>query len=305
MDSRVLNYFLTVAQLGNITKAAEVLNITQPTLSRQLMSLEEEIGATLLIRGRRVVTLTESGVIFQQRASEIVSLIKKTEMDITQNKDAIVGTVSIGCVESNISARLATLISEFHNRHPLVCFDLYGANGDDIKEKLDWGLIDLGIVLEPVETAKYDYIRLPLEERWGVIIRKDDPLAGLDCIQPKELLNSPIILPRRAIVIDEIAKWLGVQRSQLNIFMTQNLLTNVVPVVEQNMGRVICIEGALQLRPSDQLCFVPFYPKKTSKHVVIWKKNKVFSDTTAIFLDFLRENVRLFHNDEIKSSTID
>jgi DNA-binding transcriptional LysR family regulator len=292
MDSRVLKYFLTVAQLGNITKAAEMLHITQPTLSRQLIDLEEEIGGTLFIRGRREVTLTESGVIFQQRASEILSLIEKMENDISQNKEFVSGTVSIGCVESNISQKLSEVISEFHSRYPLVTYDLYGANGDDLKEKLDIGHIDLGIVLEPVETAKYDYIRLSQEEQWGVIIRKDDPLACKDFVTAEELLKLPLILSRRSIVIDEVSKWLGVQRSQLNIFMTHNLLTNSLPLVENSLGVVLCIEGAFQIRPSDNLCFVPLYPQRVSNHVVIWKKNKVLSGATAIFLEFLRDKMQ-------------
>ncbi len=295
MDSRVLKYFLTVAQLGNITKAAEALHITQPTLSRQLMELENEVGATLLIRGRREVTLTDSGVIFQQRASEILSLIEKMENDISQNKEMVSGTVSIGCVESNISRKLSAIISEFHSRYPLVKYNLYDANGDDIKEKLDAGHIDLGIVLEPVETAKYDYIRLPQEETWGVVVRKDDPLAEKEFVIAEELLELPLILSKRSIVIDEVSKWLGVQRSQLNIIITQNLITNTIPLVEDKLGKVFSIEGALQIRPSDHLCFVPLYPKRVSNHVVIWKKNKVFSNATSIFLEFLKDRMLQSH----------
>ncbi len=291
MDIRILKYFLTVAQVGNITKAAEMLHITQPTLSRQLMSLEEEVGGTLFIRGRREVTLTESGVIFQQRAAEILSLLEKTEKEISQNKQALSGIVSIGCVESNISSRLATVVSQFKRRYPLVNFDIYGAYGDDIKAKLDWGDIDLGIVLEPVETAKYDFIRLPIEEQWGVIVTKDDPLAEKDYIHVEEMVELPLILPRRDIVIEEIAKWLGVQRSQLHITMTMNLLSNIIPVVEQKFGKVISIEGALQIRPSDNICFVPLYPKKVSNHVIIWKKNKVFSEVTSEFLEYFKNNM--------------
>lgn len=298
MDSRVLKYFLTVAQLGNITKAAEVLHITQPTLSRQIMDLEEEIGATLLIRGRREVTLTDSGVILQQRASEILSLIDKMENDILKNDELVCGTVSIGCVESNISSELSAVISEFHERYPLVTYDLYGANGDDIKEKLDIGCIDLGIVLEPVETAKYDYIRLPRGEQWGVIVGKDDPLAEKAYVNAEELQKLPLILSRRAIVIDEISKWLGVQRMQLNIFMTHNLLTNALPLVENKQGIILCIEGAFQIRPSDKLCFVPLHPKRVSNHVIIWKKNKILSGATLIFLEFLKDRMQSSDNTE-------
>jgi len=291
VDSRVLKYFLTIAQVGNITKAAEVLHITQPTLSRQLMALEEEVGATLLIRGRREVILTDSGVVFQQRASEILSLMEKAENDVSQNKETVSGTVSIGCVESHVSKKLATVISDFHKRYPLVTFDLYGANADDIKEKLDWGNIDIGIVLEPAETAKYDYTRVPVEETWGVIVRKDDLMITKGFVTAEDLLASHLILSRREIVIEEIAKWLGVQRSQLKILITQNLLSNSIPFVEQRLGMIFSIEGALMLRPSENLCFVPLQPRRVSSHVIIWKKNKAFSKATSIFLEFLKDNM--------------
>jgi DNA-binding transcriptional LysR family regulator len=217
--------------------------------------------------------------------------MEKAENDVSQNKEAVSGSVAIGCVESNVSRWLATVITEFHRQYPLVTFDLYGANADDIKEKLDWGHIDIGIVLEPVETAKYDYVRLPFEDTWGVIVRKDDPIARKDYVTAEDLLTSPLILSRREIVIEEVAKWLGVQRSQLNILITQNLLSNSIPLVEQKLGKIFSIEGAFMLRPSEHLCFIPLYPKRLSYHVVIWKKNKIFSKATSLFLEFIKDNM--------------
>lgn len=206
MDVRVLRYFLTVAKVGNITNAAEILHITQPTLSRQLMDLEEELGTSLFTRGKRQITLTDSGLLFQQRAKEIVSLLEKTERDLAEQKDLVGGVVSIGCVESTVSRALPELLEEFSNRHPKVQYELYSADGDDIREKLDRGNIDIGILLEPIEAAKYDYIRLPYQEQWGILMRRDDPLAQKTSIGIQDILTLPLILPRRTIVQNEIAR---------------------------------------------------------------------------------------------------
>lgn len=157
MDIRLLEYFLAVAKYGNITRASEQLHVTQPTISRQLMELEETVGTTLLIRGKRQVTLTEAGVLFQQRAEEIVSLMEKTMRDITDQDDLLGGTVAIGCVESCVSRMLPKVLSGFSERFPKVKYELYSADGDDIREKLDRGDLDFGILLEPVEAAKYDF----------------------------------------------------------------------------------------------------------------------------------------------------
>lgn len=290
MDSRVLKYFLTIAQLGSITKAAEVLHVTQPTLSRQIKALEDELNATLLIRRHRDVVLTENGILFQQRASEILALFGKAEDDLQKGGEKLGGTVAIGMVESCVGEAMADVIAAFRKKHPQVRYHLYAANGDDIKEKLDWGRLDLGIVLDPVETAKYDYLRLPCRDIWGVLVDRDDPLAGMESVAASDLAKSPLILSSRDMVIDEAVKWLGAPRSQMNLVVTQNLLTNVLPLVSRGLGRVICIEGAWRLRESDRFRFVPFAPLRTSGHVMVWKKNKTFSRTTEAFLRHVEES---------------
>lgn len=290
MDSRVLKYFLTVAQVGNITKAAHILSITQPTLSRQMMALEEEVGSQLLIRGRRELRLTNNGLIFQQRAREILSLIEKTEQDISTDDQQITGTISIGCVESSISKSLAKLIVAFSKKYPLVKYNIYDANGDDIKEKLDWGHIDLGIVLEPVEMAKYDYEPLYQGERWGITVKKDSPLASASYINHNQLANKPLLVSGRLIVVEEIMSWFDVPKDQLNIIQTHNLLSNSIPYVEIEFGTIITIEGAYDLVNHDHITFVPFQPEKISNHVLIWKKKKVFSEATELFMQFINEH---------------
>ena len=289
MDIRVLNYFLAVAREGSITKAADSLHITQPTLSRQLMELEEEMGTALFIRGKRQITLTDSGIFLMQRAKEIVQLCERTQREMAEKNDLIGGVVSIGCVESVVSGVLPELLAEFSEKYPMVQYDLYSADGDDIREKIDRGDVDMGILLEPVEAAKYDYIRLPFMEPWGVLMRKDDPLAQKASIHGEEIQNLPLILPRRTIVIEEIARWLHLDSDSLHIVASHNLLTNSVLLIEKGFGYAICIQGAFDIRKTPELRFVPFKPERLSGHVLAWKKNKLFPSATDRFLDYIRE----------------
>ena len=289
MDIRLLEYFLAVAKYGNITRASEQLHVTQPTISRQLMELEEIVGSPLLIRGKRQVTLTEAGVLFQQRASEIVSLMDKTLRDISDQDDLLGGTVMGGCVESCVSRMLPKVLRGFSAHYPKVKYELYSADGDDIREKLDRGDLDFGILVEPVEAAKYDFFRLPYWEKWGVVMRKDDPLAQKEQIQKEDLLSIPLILPRREIVQDHIAGWFGMDRSQLNIFAGHNLLNNAALLAEAGLGYVVCVGGSFEIRGGENLCFVPLAPERTTGHVLAWKKNRVFHSAANRFREYVRE----------------
>ncbi|MBD5083879.1 MAG: LysR family transcriptional regulator [Clostridiales bacterium] len=288
MDIRLLEYFLAVAKYGNITRAAEQLHVTQPTISRQLMELEDAVGTPLLIRGKRQVTLTEAGILFQQRAEEIVSLMEKTMRDISGQDDLLGGTVAIGCVETCVSRMLPKVLGGFSARYPNVKYELYSADGDDIREKLDRGDLDFGILVEPVEAAKYDFFRLPYWETWGVVMRRDDPLAQKAAIGRDDLLSIPLILPRREIVQDHIAGWFDLDRSQLNIFAGHNLLNNAALLVEAGLGYGICVGGSYEIRGGENLCFVPLTPERTTGHVLAWKKNRVFHSAASRFREFVQ-----------------
>ena len=289
MDIRLLEYFLAVAKQGNITRAAEQLHVTQPTISRQLMDLEETVGTPLLIRGKRQVTLTEAGVLFQQRAEEIVSLMEKTLRDITDQDDLLGGTVAVGCVETCVSRMLAKVLKGFSRQYPKVQYDLYSGTGDDIREKLDQGELDFGILVEPAEVAKYDFFRLPYQEVWGMLVRGDDPLAQKPCLEREDLLSRPLIMPRREIVQDHIAGWFEVERSQLNIFSSHSLINNAALLVEEGLGCVVCTGGSFEIRGGENLTFVPFSPERTTGHMLAWKKNRVFHSAASRFRDYIRE----------------
>ena len=288
MELRVLEYFIMVAKEGNITRAAERLHITQPTLSRQLSDLEKELNTQLFIRGKRSIVLTESGQLLMQRVQELVNLVAKTERDLLESKGELLGTVAIGCVESEASRVLVRWMKEFRTSQPCVVFDLVSANGDDLREKLDRGMLDLAILLEPIESAKYDSIRLDVKERWGILLPNDHPFAILDHINVEQLKTLPLSLSRRSIVQDEMERWLGVSRDELNIIVTQNLLTNSLLLLEEGIAYPLTIEGAFTIRPSDKICFVPFYPERITKHVLAWKKNQVMNPATRMFLQFIK-----------------
>lgn len=289
MDIRLLEYFLAVAKYGNITRASEQLHVTQPTISRQLMELEEAMGTPLLVRGKRQATLTEAGILFQQRAEEIVSLMEKTKRDIADQNDLLGGTVAIGCVETCASRLLPKALAGFSAQYPKVRYEIYSADGDDIREKLDRGDLDFGILVEPVETAKYDFFRLPYREIWGLLLRKDDPLAKKPAIEKEDILSIPLILRRREIVQDHIAGWFGVERRQLNIFAGHNLLNNAALLVEAGLGSVVCVGGSFEIRGGENLCFVPLAPEWTTGHVLAWKKNRVFHSAASRFREYIRE----------------
>ncbi|MBE6106386.1 LysR family transcriptional regulator [Anaerovibrio lipolyticus] len=289
LDIRVLKYFLAVAKVGNITQAARDLHITQPTLSRQLMDLEKNLGTELFVRKHKQLTLSDSGFLFQQRAKEIVQLADKACRELSEQKSQMHGTVTIACVESIASCLLPEIMAAFSQNYPYVKYELYSADGNDIREKIDRGNIDLGILLEPVEVAKYNFLRLPCYEKWGVAMREDSPLARKDVITTEDIQGLPIIIPRRTIVIEEISRWLEVAENRLNIVASHNLPTNGLLLAKKGIGYLICVEGSFTIRPMTDLCFRPFLPERTTGHVLVWKKNHVLSKATMRFLEFVRD----------------
>ena len=230
METRLLRYFLTVAHEENITRAAEVLHITQPTLSRQLVQLEEETGVTLFIRGKRKITLTPEGMLLRRRAEEILSLVDKTEKELLQQDALVEGTISIGCGELNSVNLLAQIIKDFKALYPKVKFNLHTGNSDRLKEQLEQGLIDIALLLEPVSIEKYDFLRLPVKERWGVIMPTGCALAAKKSITARDLTGLPLITGRRATINNELNNWIGRELRNLNIVFTTDLAANAILV---------------------------------------------------------------------------
>ena len=284
MELRTLRYFLAAASEENITRAAELLHVTQPTLSRQLMDLERELGTTLMYRGKKGMTLTEDGLFFRQRAEEIVELADRLEQSFVERSTEVSGVISIGATASVGSRLFAKLIKQFSDKYPLVKFDLYNEMADYIKERMDKGLIDVGLLLEPVDTSKYDFVRLSQKETWGVLMRADHPLSDRETLRAEEMRPYPLILPLRERVRAEILNWLNAEEKDLNIPLSYTLLSNAVLLVEEGLGCAFCLDGALAIRSSPDLRFIPIAPEHTTRSVLVWKKNHLFTPAVSLFI---------------------
>ncbi|RAN87517.1 LysR family transcriptional regulator [Bacillus sp. SRB_28] len=291
MDIRVLRYFIAVATQENISAAANSLHLSQPTLSRQLNNLEEELGTTLFVRGNRKITLTDEGMFLLERAKEIVDLVEKTEANFNQQSEIISGEIHIGAGETEAMQFIARTIKKVVAHHPGIKFHLYSGNADDITTKLDSGLLDFGIVIEPANKQKYDYLKLPATDVWGVLMRKDSPLAEKAYIHPTDLLNKPLIISRQTAVSNELSGWLGEEIENLNVIGTYNLLYNASLLVKENIGYALCIDKLMNTSEESTLCFRPLSPKLEAGLNILWKKHQTFSSATKIFLTYLREGM--------------
>lgn len=287
MEIRVLRYFLAVAKEGTITGASQFLHVTQPTLSRQLMDLEIELGQKLFIRGSHNITLTNEGMILRKRAQEIIDMVEKTETDFRNIKDEISGQIFIGGGEFASIKYVAEVIREIQEEYPNIKYNFFSGNVDDVTEKLDKGLIDFGILLQPTDISKYAYLSLPSKECWGVIMRKDSKLAQKTEILMDDLLDVPVILPRRiensANTQQSDIQWFGSKLEKLNVIANYNLIYNAEILVKEGIGYAIGLDRLIDEANSD-LCFRPFSPSLTSGVDIIWKKYQVFTPAAKIFL---------------------
>ena len=292
MELRVLKYFLAVAREENITKAAEFLHITQPTLSRQLMQLEEELNAQLFIRGKNRIVLTDEGMLLRRRAEEIVDLANKTEKEFLEQDNLVTGEIFIGGGETNAMHILARIIKEFKEEYPQIKYQFYSGNADDIKERLDKGLIDIGLLTEPVDIEKYEFVRLEQKEVWGILAPKDSKLAAKEYATPQDLLTLPLLSTRRTIVQNEIANLCGQDYEQLDIIATYNLIYNAAIMVEEGIGYAICLEKLVNINDETKIRFIPFYPPLLTGTVIVWKKHQIFSPATARFIEKIKHSLK-------------
>ena len=288
MDLRVLRYFLEVAREENITAAAEALHITQPTLSKQLMDLEDEIGKKLFIRGKRRITLTEDGILLRKRAGEIIELVEKTESELKKSDEIIVGDIYIGAAETDAMKDIAKICTHLQKKYPHIHYHLFSGNSEDVIEKLDKGLIDFGILFEPSDIKKYNYIKLPAYNIWGLLMRKNSPLATLNDITPDALLNIPLICSKQALDNNELTGWFGYNIEKLNIVATYNLIYNAAFFVEEGFGSALTLDKLVHMSEENNLCFKPLTPTLKTNLVMVWKKYQVFSKASQTFLNELQ-----------------
>ena len=288
MEIRLLKYFLAVAREESITAAAQSLHISQPNLSRQLRELEEELGKTLFHRSSRRIELTEEGHLLRKRAEEILNLVQRTEKEITSSESLIAGDVFIGAGETSDVRYLADAMCTVRTRYPDVHFHISSGDDKDVLYELDNGLIDFGLILTSFNIDKYDYIRLPGRNSWGVLMRSDAPLANKELITSEDLRNQPLILSRRALGSSILVEWVGPSWNQGQVAATYSLLYNASLMVEAGMGYAICLNGIINTTGDSKLCFRPLKTEHTLSTNVIWKKQSLFSKASEIFLNELK-----------------
>ncbi|MDO4288563.1 MAG: LysR family transcriptional regulator [Eubacterium sp.] len=286
MEFRMLKSFLVVAREENITRAANFLHITQPSLSRQMMQLEAELGVKLFHRSKHSIVLTEEGRLLKRRAQEITALTDKTEKELSQVSELVAGEIALGCGETQNIQALTRLMAEFQKQYPEVTFDIYTAVADDVKERMDAGILDLGLLLEPVEISSYHFLRMPYKERWCLLMRRDSPLAKKAEITPQDLAGQRLIITKRQSVKNELENWLGEVYDSIQVAATSNLsYYNRSLMVEAGLGVATCHEFA---NVGQGLCLRPLAPEIVNGSVLIWKKAQVFSPAVTKFIEFLK-----------------
>ena len=283
MNFRDLKAFLVVSRTGNITRAAEQLHLSQPALSRRIAELEDEVGSPLFDRTGRRLTLTDRGMRFEAHAREMLEAYDRMKRDMSEAPEALTGMIRLGCVESSVVEFACDVVSRMYEEHPKVTFELYSADGDDIRAGLDQDRLDLGILLEPVESAKYESISLPYADRWGIVVPKNSPEAKLEAVRVSHLTELSLLLPRRWILLDVVASWLGVEREKLQVRMVLNLATNSFEFVRRGFGAMHCVEGAYRIRPAEDVVFVPLTPERRAAHKLVRRRNRRLGEACEVF----------------------
>lgn len=287
MEIRVLRYFLAVAREGNITHAAQRLHVSQPTLSKQIKELEAELGKKLFTRSSSRVQLTEEGMLLRKRAEDILDMVDKTADEFKALNEITGGDIHIGCAESDGIKHLAKRIKVLQESYPHIRVHLYSGDTDDLAERLDRGLLDFVVISQEVDPAKYNYLKLPAIDTWGVIMRKDSPLAAKKAVRMEELLDLPIITSRQGIR-EDLPKWFTEKLDQLNIVATFNLAYNAGILAREGLGYVITFDKIINTGADSELCFRPLVPRLETPMYLIWKKYQVFTPVAELLLDEMK-----------------
>lgn len=294
MELRVLRYFLMVAREENITHAAQLLHVTQPTLSRQIQDLEEELGAKLFVRSNHRIVLTPDGLLLRRRAQEIVDLADRTQRDFAAREEELTGEIAIGSGETRSVSVLAEMLATYRQRYPRVSYRFYSGNADQIKERIENGTLDVGLLLEPVDISRYAFLRVPIREEWGVLTREDSPLGTLASVHPEDLARRPLMLPGRALVQNELANWFGGSVDQLQIPIRYNLLYNAAMLVKGGFGDALTIRLDCAY---PGLRFVPLEPPIRLGSVLVWKKQQATSLAVGAWISHAKQCLKDISND--------
>ena len=288
MEIRVLRYFLEAAQEGNITKAAGRLHISQPTLSRQLKELEEELGKKLFIRSNYSIKLTDEGMLLRKRAEDILDMVDKTTDEFKSLDDINGGDIHIGCAESENIKYFSRIMKKIQEKYPRIRCHFYSSGTNAVNERIERGLLDFAIIVQEVDLSKYNYLKMPSSDTWGLIMRKDSPLAQKPFIQPEDLLDHPLICSRQSMT-EEMQKWLGEMLDKLNIIATYDLLFNASVMVREGLGYALGFDNIIYTGQESPLCFRPLNPALQSPMYIIWKKYQVFTPVASVLLEEMKK----------------
>lgn len=291
MELRVLRYFLTVVREGSITAAAEVLHVTQPTLSRQLAQLERELGVQLYDRSVRGIDLTAEGRILARRAEELVELADKTESEVRRHSEELSGTVYVGTGELRAERILYRLMRDFREVHPHVAFDVYAATSDTIKERMERGLVDVGLLVEPIELERFGFVRLGVTESWVATMRPEDELASGGVVTAAQLAARPLIMPRRTTMQSEVAHWFGDLFEGLDVVAHTNLVGNSMSMVREGIGVALTSSAPNLDNPGNDLAALPLDPPLEMRTLVAWRHELALGEVARAFVGFVRERV--------------
>lgn len=288
MEIRVLRYFLEAAREGNITKAAGRLHISQPTLSRQLKELEEELGKKLFIRSNYSIKLTDEGMLLRKRAEDILDMVDKTTDEFKSLDDINGGDIHIGCAESDNIKYFSRIMKKIQEKYPRIRCHFYSSGTDAVNERIERGLLDFAIIVQEVDLSKYNYLKIPSSDTWGLLMRKDSPLAEKPFIQPEDLLDRPLICSRQSMT-EEMQKWLGEMLDKLNIVATYDLLFNASVMVREGLGYALGFDNIIYTGQESPLCFRPLNPALKSPMYIIWKKYQVFTPVASVLLEEMKK----------------
>ena len=294
MEIRVLRYFLAVAREGSITAAANLLHVTQPTLSRQIKELETELDKKLFVRKSHSMELTDEGILLKRRAIEIIDMVGKVENEFRSMEETVAGDVYIGCGETEAMRLIANIVKDIQEKYPHIKFHLYSGNSEAVGEQLDNGYLDFGILIQPADISKYNFINLPQKDTWGVLMRKDSPLAEKESIYKDDLKDIPLIVSRQAIESDisqnEFSDWFGEDFEEINVVSTYNLIYNAAIMVEEGVGYAITLDKLVNTSEHSKLIFRPLEPCLESGLNIVWKKHQMFSNAANVFFKAIQEN---------------
>ncbi|MDD3368494.1 MAG: LysR family transcriptional regulator [Lachnospiraceae bacterium] len=287
MEIRVLRYFLEVAREENITKAAAFLHVSQPTLSRQLKELEDELGKKLFTRSNYSIKLTDEGMLLRKRAEEIIDMVDKTSAEFKSLDEITGGNIRIGCAESAGMKYFIQAAHSLEKKYPNIRFHFYSSGTDAVTERIDKGLIDMAVMVQKVDLSKFNYLTVPHSDCWGLLMRKDDPLSTRKSVTVNDLIHLPLICSRQGLQ-EELLDWFGEDFAKLHIAATYDMLFNTTIMARVGLGYPLGFDGLVNTGTDSDLCFRPLEPELRSPMHIIWKKHQVFTPVAKLLLEELK-----------------